>query len=53
MHISLAGLTMIKRFEGLRLTAYICAGNTYTIGYGHTGIDVTANMVLKHKQKRY
>lgn len=26
----------LKEFEGLRLTAYKCAGGKWTIGYGHT-----------------
>ena len=26
----------IKRFEGLRLKAYVCAAGVCTIGYGHT-----------------
>lgn len=26
----------LKEFEGLRLTAYRCAGGKWTIGYGHT-----------------
>lgn len=31
-----AGLGLIKDFEGLRLTPYLCAGRKWTIGYGHT-----------------
>ncbi|XP_066934062.1 lysozyme RrrD-like [Clytia hemisphaerica] len=34
--ISQAGLDLIKRFEGLRLTAYQDAVGVWTIGYGHT-----------------
>lgn len=30
------GLELIKRFEGLRLEAYPCPANVWTIGYGHT-----------------
>lgn len=30
------GIELIKRFEGLRLTAYLCPANVWTIGYGHT-----------------
>ncbi len=26
----------IKKFEGLRLKAYVCAAGVCTIGYGHT-----------------
>ena len=31
------GLAIIKHFEGLRLDAYLCPANVWTIGYGHTG----------------
>ena len=41
MHISDNGLDLIRRFEGLRLRAYLCPGGVWTIGYGHTGPDVT------------
>ena len=37
MKISQEGLSLIKRFEGLRLKAYKCSANVLTIGYGHTG----------------
>jgi lysozyme len=30
------GLDAIKLFEGLRLRAYLCSANVWTIGYGHT-----------------
>lgn len=33
---SSAGLTLIKSFEGLALTAYYCPAGILTIGYGHT-----------------
>lgn len=36
MTTSQAGIDMIKRYEGLRLVAYKCAANKWTIGYGHT-----------------
>lgn len=36
MKISKRGKEFIKRFEGLRLQAYKCAGGKWTIGYGHT-----------------
>ncbi|MCM1089136.1 MAG: lysozyme, partial [Muribaculaceae bacterium] len=32
-----AGLDLIKKFEGCRLTAYKCPAGIWTIGYGHTG----------------
>lgn len=36
MQISDKGLSLIKRYEGLRLKAYLCPANVWTIGYGHT-----------------
>jgi lysozyme len=36
MKISDNGLRLIKDFEGLKLTAYLCPANVPTIGYGHT-----------------
>lgn len=46
MHISEAGLDLIKRFEGLRLTAYKCQAGVWTVGYGstngvHEGLKIT------------
>ena len=35
-----AGVELVKRFEGLRLFAYLCPAGVWTIGYGHTGADV-------------
>ncbi|WP_036768629.1 lysozyme [Photorhabdus australis] len=36
MKLSEKGLELIKQFEGLRLHAYQCSANVWTIGYGHT-----------------
>ena len=36
MKISNRGIELIKKFEGLRLTAYRCMAGMLTIGYGHT-----------------
>jgi len=30
------GINLIKEFEGLRLTPYLCPSRIWTIGYGHT-----------------
>ena len=38
MKISIAGVEFIKRFEGLRLQAYLCPAGVWTIGYGSTQI---------------
>ncbi len=36
----------IKRWEGLRLTAYRDAGGVWTIGYGHTGAPARAGATI-------
>lgn len=36
MTISQRGINLIKKYEGLKLKAYICSGGKLTIGYGHT-----------------
>jgi lysozyme len=41
MNISPLCTDLVKHFEGLYLTAYLCPAGVWTIGYGHTG--------LKHK----
>ena len=38
MRISNAGIEFIKKFEGLRLQAYLCPADVWTIGYGSTKI---------------
>ena len=40
------GLDLIKRNEGCKLKAYRCPAGILTIGYGHTGDDVTEGMVI-------
>lgn len=44
------GLYLIKKWEGLRLRSYKCSSNVYTIGYGHTGKDVIANLEVTVEQ---
>ena len=36
MKLNEAGKTLVKSFEGLKLTAYKCSANKDTIGYGNT-----------------
>ena len=55
MKITNEGINLIKKFEGLRLEAYLCPAGVWTIGYGHTkGVkkgdkitEETANMLLE------
>jgi lysozyme len=44
--ISSAGLELISRFEGCRLTAYRDPVGILTIGFGHTGPDVHAGLTI-------
>lgn len=47
------GFEKIKQWEGLRLDAYQDQGGVWTIGYGHTGVDVKAGMkITKDKAER-
>ena len=49
MKTSQRGLDLIKRFEGLRLSAYWCPAGVKTIGYGHTR-GVTMGMRITKPQ---
>lgn len=44
--INAAGLALIKNSEGLRLSSYADAAGVWTVGYGHTGNDVTPGMTI-------
>lgn len=44
------GLNLIKKYEGCRLTSYICPAGVLTIGYGHTGKDVKPNQTITKKK---
>jgi len=44
MRISQNGIVLIKKFEGCVLTAYKDIAGVLTIGYGHTGHDVTQGL---------
>lgn len=50
MNVSQNGMALIERFEGLRLTAYRDIVGVLTIGYGHTGPDVTPGMTISQGQ---
>ncbi len=39
-----AGLALLKRVEGCRLTAYPDQAGVWTIGYGHTGAEVVPGL---------
>lgn len=46
MKVNQKGIDLVKRFEGLRLAAYIDPVGILTIGYGHTGKDVKSGQVI-------
>lgn len=46
MKTSSAGISLIKKFEGCRLTTYTDAAGVLTIGYGHTGKDVVPGLTI-------
>ena len=51
--INVAGLDLIRGFEGLRLTAYPDPGTgdvPWTIGFGHTGADVHKGLTITRDQ---
>ena len=52
MKISDNGLNLIKKFESCKLKAYKCVSTEkyYTIGWGHYGADVKADMVITQEQ---
>lgn len=44
-------INLIKKYEGLKLIAYLNKGEQYyTIGYGHHGSDVKANQTITTEQ---
>lgn len=47
------GIALIKRFEGLRLTAYKCAAGVWTIGWGHTKGVRKGMKISKAKAESY
>ncbi len=50
MKVSQTGIDLIKHFEGLRLEAYKDIAGIWTIGYGHTGPDVSEGMRISEEE---
>ncbi|HUN83568.1 MAG TPA: lysozyme [Terracidiphilus sp.] len=44
------GLSLTEQFEGCRLTAYQDQVGVWTIGYGHTGPDVSQGLTITSEQ---
>lgn len=49
MRINNEGKALIRRFEGLRLDAYLCPAGKATIGYGHTGDVKLGQKITEHQ----
>lgn len=47
MKTSENGLNLIKKFESLKLNAYLCPAGIWTIGYGHTGNVKEGDLITK------
>lgn len=43
-------IELIKRFEGLRLRAYLCPAGVWTCGWGSTGPDIKPGTVWTREQ---
>lgn len=41
---------IVSEYEGCRLTAYKCPAGVWTVGYGHTGPDVTEGLTITQQQ---
>ena len=50
MNISDNGLSLIEQFESLKFKAYKDIRGILTIGYGHTGSDVTDGLIISKNQ---
>lgn len=49
-HVNDAGIELIMRNEGCKLKAYLCPAGIWTIGYGCTGPDIIAGLVITQAQ---
>ena len=53
MKTSPKGIALIKEFEGLRLKAYLCPGEVWTIGYGHIAGVKPGMLITKTQAEEY
>ncbi len=49
MKINAAGVDIVKRWEGCKLSAYLCPAGVPTIGYGHTGDVKIGQKITQHQ----
>lgn len=48
--VNAATVALVKTFEGYRANAYLCPAKVWTIGYGHTGPEVTNGLACTKRQ---
>ena len=53
MKINKAGIELIKKYEGCRLTAYKCPAGVLTIGYGHTAGVKAGDKITQAQADKY
>jgi len=53
MKASEKAYSLIRRFEGLRLTAYRCPAGVWTVGYGHTSGVVPEMTITKERATEF
>lgn len=49
-HTNDAGVSLIKSFEGCKLTSYKCPAGVWTVGYGHTGQFVKPGLSITQSE---
>lgn len=53
MKASEKAYSLIRQFEGLRLTAYRCPVGVWTVGYGHTSGVVPGMVITKEQAEEF
>lgn len=53
MNTSSKGIELIKKHEGLSLTAYLCPAKVLTIGYGHTGGVKSGDVITEAQAEEF
>lgn len=53
MKTSNSGISLIKKFEGLRINAYKCPAGKWTIGYGHTNGVKQGDSINEYQAEEY
>lgn len=53
MKASEKAYSLVRQFEGLRLTAYKCPAGVWTIGYGHTSNVLPDKVITKEQSEEF